>query len=98
MLQMIVSMIQFIVEMPEVFSIKEKRRIVKSLKDRIQHRFRVSIAEVDLLDSLRFAQIGAAKVTNSKQFGEQVMHKILAFVEENISGRLVDAKIMSEQF
>ena len=95
---MVVSMIQFIIEMPEVTSIKEKRRIVKSLKDRVHHRYKVSIGEVDLLDSLRFAQIGAAKVTNSKQFGEKVMHKILAFVEENISGRLVDAKIMSEHF
>jgi uncharacterized protein YlxP (DUF503 family) len=91
-------MIQFIIEMPEITSIKEKRRIVNSLKDRIHHRYKVSIGEVDLLDSLRFAQIGAAKVTNSKQFGERIMHKILAFVEENISGRLIDAKIMSEHY
>ena len=95
---MVVSMIQFIIEMPEVTSIKDKRRIVKSLKDRIHHKYKVSIGEVDLLDSLRFAQIGAAKVTNSRQIGEKVMQKILAFVEENISGRLVDAKIMSEHF
>ncbi len=93
---MYVSMIQFIIEMPEVGSIKEKRRVVKSLKDRIQHKYRVSVAEVDLQESLRFTQIGAAQVTNSKRFGESVMHKILAFVEENADGRLVDAKIMTE--
>ena len=91
-------MIQFIIEMPHVTSLKDKRRVVKSLKDRIHHKYKVSISEVDLLDSLSFAQIGAAKVTNSKKFGESVMNKILRFVEENISGRLVDAKIMSEYY
>jgi uncharacterized protein YlxP (DUF503 family) len=95
---MVVSMIQFIIELPEVHSIKDKRRIVKSLKDRIQQRFKVSIAEVDLQDSLRFAQIGAALVSNSKRFGESVMHKILGYAEENAPGRLADAKIMTEQY
>jgi uncharacterized protein YlxP (DUF503 family) len=91
-------MIQVIIEIPGVVSIKEKRRIVKSLKDRIHHKYRVSIAEVDLQDSLGFAQLGVAKVTNSKQFGESIMHKILSFIEDNIPGRLVDAKISSEHY
>ena len=95
---MVVSMIQFIIELPEVHSIKDKRRIVKSLKDRIQQRYKVSIAEVDLQESLRFTQIGAALVSNSKRFGESVMHKILGYVEENAPGRLADAKIMTEQY
>ena len=93
---MFVSMIQFILEIPEVGSIKEKRRVVKSIKDRIQNKYRVSVAEVDLQDSLRFTQIGAAQVTNSRRYGESVMHKILAFVEDHAEGRLVDAKIMTE--
>ncbi len=44
------------------------------------------------------AQIGAAKVSNSRQFGEKVMQKILTFVEKNIPGRLIDAQIMTERF
>jgi uncharacterized protein YlxP (DUF503 family) len=95
---MVVSMIQLIIELPAVQSIKDKRRIVKSLKDRIQQRYKVSIAEVDLQESLRFAQIGAALVSNSKRFVESVMHKILGYVEENTPGRLVDAKIMTEKY
>jgi len=89
-------MIQFIIEVPHVSSIKDKRRVVKSLKDRIQHRFKVAVAEVDLQDALKFAQIGAATVTNSKKYGEAVMNKILRFVEDNSSGRIVDAKILTE--
>ncbi len=95
---MVVSTLQFIVELPGISSLKEKRRIVKSLKDRLVHKFRVSAAEVDLLDSLRFAQIGAALVSNSQQFGESVLNKVLDFAIDNISGRIVDTKILSEQF
>ena len=95
---MIVSMIQFIIEIDFVESKKDKRNTVKSLKDRISHKFKVSVSEVDLLDALHFAQIGAAYVTNSKVHGEKVMHNILNFVEENSPGRIVDVQIMSQAF
>jgi len=95
---MLVSMIQFIIEMPGNQSLKDKRRIVKSLKDRIQQRYRVSIAEVDLQESLRYAQLGAALVSNSRRYGESTMQRILKHVEENAPGRLMDAKITTERF
>lgn len=95
---MIVSMLQFIVELPETGSIKDKRKIVKSIKDRTRSRFHVSCGEVDLQDSLRFAQLGAALVSNSADFGEKVMRSILASVEQDCSVRLHDAQIHSERF
>jgi uncharacterized protein len=95
---MIVSMLQFIIELPETSSIKDKRRIVKSIKDRTRLKFHVSCAEVDLQDSLRFAQLGAALVSNSTEFGETVMHSILASIEHDCSIRMHDAQIHSERF
>ena len=95
---MIVSMIQLIIELPDIDSIKTKRRIVHSLRDRIRVRFRVSAAEVDLHDSLSFTQIGCAMVSNSKEFGESVMQKILRFCEDDASGRIQDVQIVSEQY
>ena len=95
---MVVSMIQLRIELPPLESIKEKRRIVSSLKDRLQKKFRISVAEVDLLDSLRYAQLGGALVSNSKSFGETVMQKALAFVENNGEGRLESAEIFSEMY
>ncbi len=56
------------------------------------------MAEVDLQDSLRYAQIGAALVSNSRTFGESVMHKASAFVENNCEGVLQDAEIFSETY
>lgn len=95
---MIVSMIQILIELEDVTSIKEKRRVVKSLKDKLIRRYRISVSEVDLQDSLGFTQLGAAVVSNSRSHGEKVMQKVLHFVEEECLGRIQDARILSEQF
>ena len=68
-------MIQVLFEIPDVDSLKEKRRIIRSVKDKLQRRFHMSAAEVDLMDSLSFGQIGGALVSNSRSFGESVMQK-----------------------
>ena len=95
---MVVSMIQFRIELPPLESIKDKRRIVVSLKEKLANRFHLSVAEVDDLDSMRYAHLGAALVSNSKQFGETVMQKALAFVEKHCEGVLQDAEVFSQTF
>jgi uncharacterized protein YlxP (DUF503 family) len=96
--EMIVSMIQILIELPDVTSIKDKRRVVKSLKDKLIRRYRISVAEVDLQDSLSFTQLGAAVVSNSRTHGEARMQKVLHFVEEECLGRIQDVQIVSEHF
>ncbi|MDR1970392.1 MAG: DUF503 domain-containing protein [Treponema sp.] len=95
---MIVSMIQVIFEIPDVDTIKEKRRILRSLKDKLQRRFNMSVAEVDLQDSLSFAQIGGALVSNSRSFGESVLHKAFEMIERDVPVRIQDVSIHSEDF
>jgi uncharacterized protein YlxP (DUF503 family) len=53
---------------------------------------------VDLLDSLRFAQIGAALVSNSREFGETVMNRILSFVEGELALKVHDSQIHTELY
>jgi uncharacterized protein len=93
---MVVSMLALVIEIPESASLKDKRRVVSSVKQKLRTKFRVSCAEVDLLDSLAFAEIGAAIVSNSREFGESVMHKALAVVEDEYGLRVHDAQIHSE--
>ena len=95
---MVVSMIQFRIELPPIESIKDKRRIVVSLKEKLANKFHLSVAEVDLQDSLSYAQIGAALVSNSRTFGETVMNKALAFVENNCEGVLQETEVFSETY
>lgn len=95
---MTVSMLLAILELPEIASIKEKRRIVHSLRDRVIRTFRVSAAEVDLQTSYTFTQIGVALVCNDKVYGERVMQKVLAFLERHAPGRIYEVQIHSESY
>ena len=91
-------MIQFRLALPPIQSLKDKRRIIVSLMEKLANKFHLTVAEVDLQDSLRQAQIGAAVVSNSRTFGETVMHKALSFVETNCEGVLEDAEVFSETY
>jgi len=95
---MIVSMIQLIFELPDATSLKDKRQIIRSVKDKLQRRFHMSAAEVDLQDSLSFGQIGGALVSNSKVFGESVMQKAFEMIENEVPVRIHDMSIYSEEF
>ncbi|MCL2805674.1 MAG: DUF503 domain-containing protein [Treponema sp.] len=95
---MIVSMIQIIFEIPDIVNIKEKRRIVKSILEKMRRRFHLSAAEVDLQDSLSFSQIGGALVSNSKTFGETVLQKAFDMFEKETPVRIQDMQIYSEEF
>jgi len=58
----------------------------------------MSAAEVDLQDSLSFGQIGGALVSNSRSFGESVLHKAFEMIENDVPVRIQDMRIHSEEF
>jgi uncharacterized protein YlxP (DUF503 family) len=91
-------MIQIIFEIPHADTIKAKRRLVHSIKEKLRRKFRMSAAEVDLHDSLSFAQIGGALVSNSKTFGETVLMKAFEMIEKETPVRIQDMSIYSEEF
>jgi uncharacterized protein YlxP (DUF503 family) len=68
------------------------------MKDKLQRRFHMSAAEVDLQDSLSFAQVGGALVSNSRIFGESVLQKAFAMIEREMPIRIQDMSIHSEEF
>ena len=97
-IRMIVSMIQIIFEIPDINNIKEKRRVIKSIMEKLQRRYRLTAAEVDLQDSLSFSQIGGALVSNSRSHGETVLQKAFNMIEKETPVRIQDMKIHSEEF
>ena len=91
-------MIQLIFEIPDTGSIKDKRNIVKSITEKLRRRFRLSAAEVDLQESRSYAQIAAALVSNSRDFGESVLNKALSMIENEAAVRIQNVQIHSEEF
>ena len=88
-----VGLLQLQILVPDAMSLKDKRRAVKSLKDRIAHRFNVSVAEVGLLDSLRQSELGVALVTNDATFTESCLSKIVNLVRATVKLELLDYSI-----
>ncbi|MDR0300805.1 MAG: DUF503 domain-containing protein [Treponema sp.] len=97
-ISMVVSMIQIIFEIPDIDNIKEKRRVIKSVTEKMRRKFRMSAAEIDLQDSLTFAQIGGALVSNSRTHGETVLRKAFDMIEKETPVRIQDMSIHSEEF
>lgn len=75
-------------------SLKEKRRFINSFIGRIQHRFNVSVSEVDFQDSWQRTRIAVALVNSEGSIVRQVMDKILeeanSYPEAVLSGHKLD--------
>ena len=78
---MVVGVSSFELHLPSSRSLKDKRRVVKSLVDRIHQRYRVSVAETDFHDLHQRAEISMAAVTNGEGEMEHLMEEIRSLVE-----------------
>lgn len=79
---MVVAISVFELHLPRSRSLKEKRRVVKSLTERVHRRFRVSVAETDLHDLRQRAEIGLASVAASRPELERQMDAIRRLIDE----------------
>ncbi len=62
-------------------SLKDKRRVIKSLKDRIRQKFNVSIAEIDYQDRWRRASLGIAAVSNCKGQVDKILDSVVDYID-----------------
>ncbi|MBI4608016.1 MAG: DUF503 domain-containing protein [Candidatus Rokubacteria bacterium] len=79
--------------LPGVGSLKEKRRVLKGLKEKVKHRFGVAVAEVDNLDSWQRATLGVASVSHDSRHANEVVSKAVAYIESLIDGHVIDIQI-----
>jgi len=77
----------------ENHSLKGKRRIIKSIKDRVKNRFNVSIAEVDALDKWQWTTLGVAFVSNDSRFANSVLSDVVDFIDKMREAEIVDYEI-----
>ncbi len=74
---MVVGVLQFELEIPGALSLKDKRRVVRSVKDRLHREHQVSVAEVGALDRWRTAEMGLSIVSNSPAYVSAVFDRVL---------------------
>jgi uncharacterized protein YlxP (DUF503 family) len=90
---MTVGVLQLELSIPSAFSLKDKRQVVKSLKDRIGHAHNVSVAEVGALDEHRRSIVAVAMVSNDKRYVEGALSKLVDFVRMVPQASLIDYQI-----
>jgi uncharacterized protein YlxP (DUF503 family) len=78
---MIIGVCSWELALPECRSLKEKRMVVKSLKERLQSRFRVSVAETRFQDVWTRAELTAAVVAGDSRYADSVLDSLDRFVE-----------------
>lgn len=88
--RVIVGTLRVVLSIPDACSLKDKRRVIRGLKDRLMHRFNLSVAEVGSLDAHRQAVLGMATVANDRRFVEGRLDKVVDFVRRAQGASLID--------
>lgn len=75
------------------YSLKDKRRILKGLMGKLKSRYNISIAEVEDNDLWNIATIGMACVSNSKSLTNEIVDKVIKFIDFNEDVEIINIEI-----
>jgi len=90
---MVVGTCRLELRMPDTSSLKEKRQILRSIKDRVRNRFNVSIAEVGYLEEWQRATLAVACVSNETKVVDEMLNKVVDCIEGHGLALLMDYAI-----
>ncbi|MBF0170946.1 MAG: DUF503 domain-containing protein [Nitrospinae bacterium] len=88
---MVIGVARLSFHLPGNSSLKGKRKVVKSVIDRVKSRFNVTVAEVDHMDLHQRATIGVAVVSNEAPHADSQIQTVIRFVGESVE--LLDVNI-----
>jgi uncharacterized protein YlxP (DUF503 family) len=74
-------------------SLKGKRRVIKSLMERVRHKFEAAVAEVGDNDLWQKARIGVALVGNDSHLLEARLQQIMKFMENQHLVEIIDSQV-----
>jgi uncharacterized protein YlxP (DUF503 family) len=80
---MVVAILRVNIAIPHAESLKDKRRVIKSIKDKIRTGFNVSVAEIGDQDIWRNAVLGIAVISEDSTYANGVLSR----VQDTIRGR-----------
>jgi uncharacterized protein YlxP (DUF503 family) len=75
-------------------SLKDKRQVLRSVKDGLRNHFNVSVAEIDASDAWQRATVGVVSISDSRDYLEGLMRNVerhAVKVANNAGGEIVDS-------
>jgi uncharacterized protein YlxP (DUF503 family) len=77
----------------EARSLKDKRQVVASIKDRLRNHFNVSVAEVESQDERQLAVLGMAMVSNETQHLRKALSQMVEALRSHPVAQLIDYEL-----
>lgn len=87
-----IGLLQAALSVPDAYSLKDKRRVIKSLKDRVVNKMNISVAEVGQQDVWNRAELAFVTVAAEKSVVERRLSEITGRLEQNHEWVLLDIK------
>lgn len=88
-----VGLLTLEIHIPEARSLKDKRQVLRSLKDRLRARFNVAVAELEHQDVWQSSVVGVVTLSNNAHHVQQSLETVLAEAERILERSLVSHQI-----
>ena len=79
---MVVGLLQVEVHLPQSQSLKDKRAVLRSLKDQLRGRFNIAVAEVEANEKWQRATLGISTLGESRVFVERLLRDVTDWLRE----------------
>ena len=87
---MLVGTLQIKCYAPYVHSLKEKRKILKSITSKLRNKFNVSVSEIGQQDTHQTIIIGVATIVESTAQCDSILDHILDFIEDHCEAEVIE--------
>ena len=87
---MFVGIVRIELHVPAASSLKDKRAVIRSLKERIRNRVQASVAEVDHHDLWQRAALGVALVSSENQHLGELLQSVRTIVDSEPAATVLD--------
>lgn len=79
---MIIGLLKIDLHIHDSSSLKEKRMVTKSLKDKLRRQFNIAITETDNRDKWQVVNLGIATISTDTRYANQVLSGVVKFIED----------------
>ena len=91
--RMPVGLLTLELHIPDAQSLKDKRQVLRSLKDKLRREFNVAIAELDHHDAWQRSVVGVVTLSNEEKHVREMLQKVLDKADEILGSFLINQRI-----
>ena len=87
-----VGLLTLELHIPDAQSLKDKRQVLRSLKDKLRREFNVAVAELDHHDVWQRSVVGVVTLSNEEKHVQEMLQKVLDAADKNLGSFLIGQK------